>query len=200
LFDSTLKDGADDGTLIREVLINYRTLGLALLSLVASRPGYTAIPTDFSLLSDGSSIVWSVTPLNKGDVVEVHAFKAEPGTVVVLAICSDKCENSHVVKSISIYRPPANNATERYTLEESGHLAFWTTRPPRLELNAGGSKAISDDSKNQVADVIHSGYSGLYTDANVMKIHKSEIDTDHVKVRFDGGCYVTLSRISTAAP
>jgi hypothetical protein len=173
---------------------------LALLCLVTSRSGCAAVPTVFAPLIDGSSIVWSVNPLNKGDVVEVHAFKAAPGTVVTLAICSDKCENAHVVKSISIHRPPANNATEKYTLEESGHLAFWTTRPPHLELNAGGSKALSDDSRNQVSDVIHSAFSGLSTNADVLQIHKTEIDDDRVKVRFDGGCYVTLSRISAASP
>jgi hypothetical protein len=158
------------------------------------------VPTTFAPLGDSSSIVWSVTPLNKGDVVEVHAFKAEPGTVVVLAICSDKCENARVVKSISVYRLPTSSVTEKYTLEESGHLAFWTTRPPQLEFNAGGSKAISDDSKNQVADVIHSGFSGLYNGAEVLRIRKSEVDAEQVKIRFDGGRYVTVSRISAALP
>lgn len=180
--------------------IKYRALSWILLCLVATNACRAAVPTDFALLGDGSSIVWSTAPLNKGDVVELHAFMAPPGTIVFLAVCGDRCENAHVVKIISIYRPSANNMTEKYTLEENGHLAFWTTRRPREELNAGGSKAISQDSRNPVAGVIHSGFSGLYTDADVMQIRKSEIDADSVKVRFDGGCYVILSRISTASP
>ncbi len=153
-------------------------------------------PTRFAPLDEGSPIVWSVTPLDKGDVIEVHAFKAPEGTAVVLAMCGDQCENAHVLKSISIYRPQASSVTEKYTLEESGHLAFWTTRGARLDFNAGGSKAISDDSKNQVAGVIHSGFSGLYIAADTMHIIKFERSADHVKVRFDGGSYVTLTRIS----
>jgi hypothetical protein len=181
------------------MLIDYRHLSLA-LCLAINALASAAVPTAFAPLSDAASIVWSVEPLNKGDVIEVHAFKAPPGTVVTLAICGERCENAHVVKTISIYRPPANNPTEKYTLEESGHLAFWTTRPPQLEINAGASKAISNDSQNQVAGVVHSGFSGLYTNAEVMQIRKSEIDADHVKVRFDGGCYVTVSRVSTTSP
>ncbi|HET7065339.1 MAG TPA: hypothetical protein VFI49_13795 [Rudaea sp.] len=159
---------------------------------------HAAEPTRFAPLDEGSPIVWSVTPLDKGDVIEVHAFKAAEGTAVVLAMCAEECENAHVVKSISIYRPLASSVTEKYTLEESGHLAFWTTRGPRLDFNAGGSKAISDDSKNQVSGVIHSGFSGIYTDADTMHIIKFERSDDHVKVRFDGGSYVTLTRISAA--
>jgi len=82
-------------------------------------------------------------------------------------------------------------------LEESGHLAFWTVRPPRPDFNPGASKAISDDSKNQVADTIHSGFSGIYNGAEVMRIVKSEIGIDQVKVRFDGGCYVTVRRVGS---
>ena len=171
-----------------------------LLWLVAVGAPHAAVPTDFAALGDGSSIVWTTAPMNNGDVVEVHAFKAPPGTVVVLAVCSDRCENAHVVKSIPINSPSANNVTQKYTLEENGHLAFWTTQRPRQELNAGGSKAISQDSRNPVAGVIHSGFSGIYTDADVMRIRKTEIDADQVKVRFDGGCYVIVSRISAASP
>lgn len=181
------------------MLISYHALSLLVFCLVTSPPGHAAVPTDFGLLGDGSSIVWSLTPLNKGDVVEVHAFKAEPGTIVFLAICDDRCDNAHVVKSISIYRAQINIVTERYALEESGHLAFWTVRPPQLQLNAGASKAISDDSQNQVSGVIHSGFSGLYNDAEVLRISKAEIHADQVKVRFDGGRYVTVSRISAAS-
>ena len=70
--------------------MNYHALSLVLLCLVTSPLGYAAVPTDFGLLGDGSSIAWSLTPLDKGDVVEIHAFKAEPGTIVVLAICNDR--------------------------------------------------------------------------------------------------------------
>lgn len=181
------------------MLINFRHLILA-LCLATSALARAAVPTAFAPFNDGASIVWSVEPLNKGDVVEVHAFKAPPGAIVTLAMCGTRCEGAHVVKTISIYRPPANNATEKYTLEEDGHLAFWTTRPPQLEFNAGGSKAISDDSKNQVSGVMHSGFSGLYTNAAVMQIRKAEIDAERAKVRFDEGCYVTVSRIGTASP
>lgn len=179
--------------------INLHNLNLA-LCLAISGPASAAVPTAFAPFNDGASIVWSVEPLNKGDVVEVHAFKAPPGATVTLAVCGMRCENAHVVKTISIYRPPANNATERYTLQEEGHLAFWTTRPPQPEFNAGGSKAISDDSKNQVSGVVHSGFSGLYTNAAVMQIRKAEIDAERAKVRFDEGCYVTVSRIGIASP
>ena len=181
------------------MLINFHRLNLA-LCLAGSGLASAAVPTAFAPLSDGTSIVWTVEPLNKGDVIEVHAFKAPPGAVVTLAVCGTRCEDAHVVKTISIYRASVNNATERYTLEEDGHLAFWVAQPPQLEFNAGGSKAISDDSKNQVAGVVHSGFSGLYTDAAVMPIRKAEIDAERAKVRFDAGCYVTVSRISIAWP
>jgi hypothetical protein len=177
----------------------YRIVGLA-VCLAASGPAAAAVPTAFAPLTDAASIVWSVEPLNKGDVIEVHAFKVPPGTVVTLALCSERCDNAHVVKTIPVYRSTTNSATEKYTLEERGHLAFWTTRPPRLELNAGSSKPTSDDSRNPVAGVVHSGFSGLYTNAEVMQIRKSQIDADQVKVRFDAGSYVTLSRISAAVP
>jgi hypothetical protein len=180
------------------MLINLNNFVLA-LCLAISGVASAAVPTAFAPFNDGASIVWSVEPLNKGDVIEVHGFKASPGMIVTLAVCGERCENAHVVRILSIYRPSVNNATERYTLEEDGHLAFWTTRPPQPELNAGGSKAISDDSRNQVAGVTHSGFSGLYTDAEVMQIRKAEIDAERAKVRFDAGCYVTVSRISTAA-
>jgi hypothetical protein len=157
---------------------------------------HAAEPTRFAPLDEGSPIVWSVTPLDKGDVIEVHAFKAPEGTVVVLAICDEECENPRAVRVIALYRQTTSSVTEKYTLDESGHLAFWTTRGARLDFNAGGSKAISDDSKNQVAGVIHSGFSGIYTDADTLHITKFERSADHVKVRFDGGSYVTLTRIS----
>ena len=179
------------------MLINSRVFSLVLLVLLVSRPGSAAVPTNFALLGDNSSIVWSATPLNKGDVVEVHAFKAEPGTIVYLGMCNDQCDGAHVVKSIAVYRAPANNATEKYTLEESGHLMLWTVQQPRLEVHAGAS---TSDSQNQVSDTVHSGFSGLYNSAEVMRIRKSEIDADRIKIRFDGGCYITLSRISAAAP
>ena len=179
--------------------INFHNLSLALYLATGSLAS-AAVPTAFAPFNDGASIVWSVEPLNKGDIVEVHAFKAPPGAIVTLAVCGARCENAHVVKTISIYRPPANNATEKYTMEEDGHLAFWTTRPPQLEFNAGGSKAISDDSKNQVAGVVHSGFSGLYTTAAVMQIRKAEIDAERAKVRFDEGCYVIVRRVGTASP
>ena len=181
------------------MLINYHALSLVLLCLVASPPGYAAVPTDFGPLGDGSSIVWSLTPLNKGDVIEVHAFKAEPGTMVFLAICNDTCDDPHVVKSISVYRAQINVVTERYALEESGHLVFWSALPPRPDFNPGASRAISDDSRNQVAGVLHSGFTGLYNDAQALRISKTEFDPDRVKVRFDGGRYVTVSRISAAS-
>jgi len=157
---------------------------------------HAAERTRFAPLDEGSPIVWSVTPLDKGDVIEVHAFKAPEGAAVVLAICGEECENPRVVKVIAINRQTINTVTEKYTLEEGGHLAFWTTRGPRLDFNAGGSKAISDDSKNQVSGVIHSAFSGIYTDADTMHIIKFERSDDQVKVRFDGGSYVTLTRIS----
>ncbi len=154
----------------------------------------------FGMLGDSSSIVWSGTPLNKGDVVEVHAFKAEPGTKLLLAICNDRCDDAHVVRSISVYGQSGASVTERYTLEESGHLAFWTVRPPRPDFNPGASKAISDDSRNQVAGAIHSGFSGIYNGAEVMRIVKSEIDIDGIKVRFDGGRFVTVrSRVGATS-
>jgi hypothetical protein len=170
----------------------------ALFCLAAAGLCQAAEPTRFAPLDEGSPIVWSVTALNKGDVIEVHAFKAQAGMVVVLAICGEECENPRVVKVIAIYRQTINTVTEKYTLEEGGHLAFWTTRGPRLDFNAGGSKAISDDSKNQVSGVIHSGFSGIYTDADTMHIIKFERSADQVKVRFDGGSYVTVTRISGA--
>jgi ferredoxin len=159
---------------------------------------HAAEPTRFAPLDEGSPIVWSVTPLNKGDVIEVHAFNARSGTVVILAICDEECEKPRVVKVIAVYSQTINTVTEKYTLEEAGHLAFWTTRGPRLDFNAGGSKAISDDSKNQVSGVIHSAFSGIYTDTDTLHIIKFERSADHVKVRFDGGSYVTLTRISAA--
>lgn len=179
--------------------INHRAFSLALVCLVTSLPGHADEPTTFGPLGDGSSIVWSLTPLSKGDVVEVHAFKAEPGTIVVLAICNDRCDDVHVVKSISVYRAQINVVTERYALEEGGHLAFWSALPPRPDFNAGASRAISNDSKNQVAGVVHSGFTGLYNDAQALRISKAEFDPDRVKVRFDGGRYVTVSRISAAS-
>jgi hypothetical protein len=179
--------------------MNYRAFAWVLLLLLTSPPGYAAEPMTFGMLGDSSSIVWSGTPLNKGDVVEVHAFKAEPGMVVLLAICNDNCDDTHVVKSISAYRPSGATVTERYMLEENGHLVFWTVRSPRLDFNPGGSKAISDDSKNQVADTIRSGFSGIYNGAEVMRIVKSEIDIDGIKVRFDGGRFVTVRRVSTTS-
>lgn len=179
--------------------MNYHALSWALFCLVTSPLCYAAEPTTFGPLGDGSSIVWSLTPLNKGDVVEVHAFKAEPGTIVFLAICNDKCDDPHVVKSISVSRAQINVVTERYALEESGHLVFWSALPPRPDFHAGASKAISDDSKNQVAGVIHSGFTGLYNDAQALRISKTEFDPDRAKVRFDGGRYVTVSRIGAAS-
>ncbi len=179
------------------MLINSRASSLVLLALIVSCPGDAAVPTNFALRSDSSSIVWSATSLNKGDVVEVHAFKAEPGTIVYLGMCNDQCDSAHIVKSIAVYRPGTNNATEKYTLEESGHLMLWTVQPPRLELHAGAS--ISD-SQNQVSDTIHSGFSGLYNSAEVLRIRNSEIDADRIKIRFDGGRYITLSRISAISP
>jgi hypothetical protein len=179
--------------------MNHHAFAWLLLLLLASRPGCAAEPMTFGTLGDSSSALWSGTPLNKGDVVEVHAFRAEPGAMVFLAICNDACDDAHVVKSISASRPTTSTVTERYTLEESGHLVFWTVRPPRPDFNPGASKAISDDSKNQVADAIHSGFSGIYNGAEVMRIVKSEIGIDQVKVRFDGGSFVTVRRVSTAS-
>ena len=180
--------------------INAHAFSSALLCLAAGPLAYAAVPTEFGPLGDGSSVVWSLTPLNKGDVLEVHAFKAEPGTTVVLALCNDRCDDAHVVKSISVRPMSTASFTERYPLQEAGHLAFWTVQPPRPELNAGASKAMSDDSRNQVSGAIHSGFSGLYGDAAALRIIKSEIDADRVKVRFDGGRYVTVTRISAASP
>jgi len=179
--------------------MNYHAFGGILLLLVASLPGHANEPMTFGMLGDSSSIVWSGTPLNKGDVVEVHAFKAEPGTTVLLAICNDNCDDVHVVKSIAVSRQMSGSVTQRYTLEESGHLVFWTVLPPGPELNAGPSKAISDDSKNQVAGAIHSGFSGIYNGAEVMRIVKSEIDIDRIKVRFDGGRFVTVRRVGATS-
>jgi len=178
------------------MLINFHKLNLA-LCLATSAVASAAVPTAFAPLNDGAAIVWSVEPLNKGDVIEVHAFKAPPGTIVTLAMCDARCENAHVVRNVSVYRASINSATEKYTLEERRPFAFWTTRPPQLEFNAGGSKAISDDSKNQVAGVVQSGFPGLYTSAAVMQIRKAEIDAERAKVRFDAGCYVIVSRVST---
>jgi hypothetical protein len=45
--------------------------------------------------------------------------------------------------------------------------------------------------------VIHSGFSGIYTDSDTMHFIKFERSADHVKVRFDGGTYVTLTRSAT---
>jgi hypothetical protein len=178
-----------------------RAFSFALLCLLSGRPGCAAVPTTFALLSGNSSIVWSKAALNKGDVVEVHAFKAEPGTLVLLGICNDNCDNLHVVKSISAYRPPANNVTEKYTLEESGHLACWTARPSQPDLHANpaaDSRTGGGGASNE--EKIQSGVSGSFTDANIMQIRKFEVDIDQIKVRFDGGRYVTLSRISAASP
>lgn len=179
--------------------VNCRAFIGAMLCLPVTVFCHAVEPARFAPLDEGSPIVWSVAPLNKGDVIEVHAFKARPGTVVVLAICGEACENPRVVKVIAAFRQTINTVTEKYTLDEGGHLAFWTTRGPRLDFNAGGSKAISDDSKNQVSGVIHSAFSGIYTDGDTMHIIKFERSADNVKVRFDGGSYVTLTRI-TATP
>lgn len=179
--------------------INPRLLSWTLLCLVASRPGGATEPTVFARLNDSPGIVWSVAPLNKGDVVEVHAFKPPPSTIVFLGVCDDdRCANVHVVKNVPVYRQSVNNVTEKYTLEESGHLVFWAAQGPRSELNAGASKALSNDSSNPVAGAIHSGFTGLYTGAEVMHINKFDVDADGMKVRYDAGCYITLRRTSAA--
>lgn len=169
------------------------------LCLVAGRSACAIVPVEFALLGDGTAVVWSLTPLDKGDVLEVHAFKAEPGTTVVLALCNDRCDDAHVVKSISVHQTPTGSFTEKYALQESGHLVFWTVQPPRPELNAGASKAISEDSRNQVAGAIHSGFSGLYNGAEILRMTKSEFDAGQVKVRFDAGRYVTVKLIGAAS-
>ena len=181
--------------------INSRTLICALLGLLAGRSGGAAEPVTFARLDHTPGVVWSVAPLSKGEVVEVHAFKAPPQTIVFLGICNDyNCANVHVVKNVPAYRSTVNNVTEKYTLEESGHLVFWTAAGPRPELNAGASKALSNDSHNPVAGAIHSGFSGLYTGAEVMRFHTFDVEADGMKVRYDAGCYITLRRIGTATP
>jgi hypothetical protein len=172
-----------------------------LLCLATIGVADAAVPTQFALLDANPSVVWSVTPLHKGDVLEVHAFKAAPGTTVMLGICNDKCDNVHVVKSMSMSRPPSNAASEKYILEENGHVALWTAQPPRSDLHANpaadsrtGGGAASNEEK------IQSGATGLFSTESVMTIRKSEIDAEQVKLRFDGGCYITLSRISAATP
>ena len=176
----------------------FRALCVALL--LGAPPGHAAVPTLFAMLGDSPSVAWSEAPLGAGDVIEVHAFKAEPGTTVVLALCNDRCDDAHVVKSIAVKAMSTASFTERYTLPQGGHLAFWAIQPPRPELNAGASRAISNDSRNPVAGALHSGFSGLDAAAEAMPVRKSEIDTDRIKLRFDGGRYVTVSRISAALP
>jgi hypothetical protein len=195
-----VSNGDPDHIFFRGVLINHRALNLALLFLITSRTGNAAVPTEFAPLTDDSSVVWSLAPMSKSDVVEVHAFKAPPGMLVYLGICNDKCADTHEVKRIPVNVPLNNSVSEKYTLEESGHLVLWAVQPPRLELNPGASKAISQDSANPVAGVVHSGFSGLYNGAEVMHAHKIQVETDEVKLRFDAGCYVTLRRLSAVSP
>jgi hypothetical protein len=176
-----------------------RSFGAGLVSLVVSVSASAAVPTDFALFKDNPSIVQSVTVLSKGDVVEVHAFKADSGSVVILGMCDEKCEHVHVVKSIAASRSPANNVTERYTLEENGHLVFWMVQPPRADLHAAGGDANPGGANEQIAE-IHSESSGVSGNAQIMPIRKSEISADQIKVRFDKGSYMTLSRVSAATP
>lgn len=169
--------------------------------LAAGAAAGASEPATFARFNDSPGIVWSVAPLHKGDVVEVHAFKPPPGTVVFLGVCNDyKCANVHVVKDFEVHREAINNFTEKYTLEEDGHLVFWTAQPPRPELDAGASKALSNDSNNPVAGAIHSGFTGLYTGASVMHIHTFDAQADGMKARYDAGCYVTLRLIGSATP
>jgi hypothetical protein len=174
--------------------VNYRVFSLPLLCLAAVADVDAAVPTQFALLDANPSIVWSVTPLHKGDVLEVHAFKAAPGTTVMLGICNDKCDNVHVVKSISVSRPTSNSVSEKYVLEENGHLALWTAQPPRSDLHANpaaDSRTGGGGASNE--EKIQSGATGAFSAESVMPIRKSEIDADQIKVRFDGGCYITLN-------
>ena len=178
--------------------INARTINCALLILFAAAGG-AAEPAMFARLNDSPGIVWSAAPLNKGDVIELHAFKPPPGTIAFLGVCGDdRCADVHVVKNFAVYRQSVNNITEKYTLEEGGHLVFWTAHGPRSELNAGASKALSNDSGNPVAGAIHSGFTGLYTGAEVMHINTFDARADTMKARYDAGCYITLRRIAGA--
>jgi len=171
-----------------------------LLCLAVARTTGAAVPTDFSLLNDTPTVAWSLQPLNKGHIVEVPSFKADPGTIVYLGICHDHCSDVQVVKRIAASRTTTNNITEKYTLEQDGHLVFWTAKPPRAELNAGASKALSNDSNNPVAGAIHSGYSGLYSSAELLHMRKFDVEANGLKARYDGGFFVTLRRVSAAAP
>jgi hypothetical protein len=186
--------------ILRGVPVIHRAFSF-FLSLTTIGAADAAVPTQFAPLDANPSVVWSVTALHKGDVLEIHAFKAAPGTTVMLGICNDKCDNVHVVKSLSMARPPSNSASEKYVLEEDGHIALWTAQPPRSDLHANpaaDSRTGGGGASNE--EKIQSGATGLFSAQSVMPIRKSEVDAEQIKLRFDAGCYITLSRISTAAP
>jgi hypothetical protein len=182
------------------VLIKNLASRWAMLCLIVSGMACAATPAIFAALNGSPSIIWTTTLLDKGDVVEVHAFKAPPGMIVFLGLCAgERCDDAHAVTHLPVYSAATISVTTRYRLEQGGHLMMWAVQPPRPELDAGGSKALSDDSRNQVAGVVHSGFSGIYTDASVLRMHKLEVAPDHAKARFDAGCFVTLSRVGATS-
>ncbi|MET0226254.1 MAG: hypothetical protein ABW187_07430 [Dokdonella sp.] len=180
----------------------------ALLSfaLIASAPdAAAAVPTGFARFEDNPSVVRSVEALHKGDVIEIHGFKAEPGTRVALGMCDRDCRSIHLIKAVPIARVAQTVATERITLPEDGQIFIWVLGAPQQNLNgaaaATGSGGSGTTGTGLVSDAVRSYFSGPGDgDAQVLPIRQSEVEADRIKLRFDKSCFITISRVSTTAP
>ncbi|MEP7041841.1 MAG: hypothetical protein ABI843_02195 [Dokdonella sp.] len=95
----------------------------AVLMFAAGRlAASAAVPTEFAVYPDNPAVVQSVQALNKGDVIEIHSFKAEPGMLVALGMCDTDCRSIHLAKAVPTTREGQTSTTERVTLPEDGQI------------------------------------------------------------------------------
>ncbi len=160
-----------------------------------------AVPTQFAAVEGNAAVVQSTEIMHKGDVIEVHAFKADPGTTAVLAMCSADCSTVHPLSRIGISTRPQEaqrNVTRKITLPEDGKLFFWVELPPAAELNSNGAGG-GNGSNALMTDSVHRDFSGISAAAGIAPIRKSDLDSDQIKLHYDKGCFVVVSRTSTGA-
>ena len=116
------------------MLLSRMLVATALAGLAATSLAHAADTTAFAVVqhdSNGQPTVFqSVSLLKRGDVLKIHAFNAQPDTVLRIAMCDRQCPAMHIVQTVPLFfaLPGVPVTNQRVALPQDGRVVFWVQR------------------------------------------------------------------------
>jgi hypothetical protein len=179
-----------------------RTLALAFASLAATSVACAADGNGFSVLvndHNGQPLMFqSTAALNKGDVINVQSFNAQPVMVLQIAMCDRDCPRMHLVGTMSLTPyayPLAVSMSNRFVVPEHGHVSFWVQQvgdPLDIPITTR-SQGFARLSAHTSPLLLSFAPPRLYPDTPPMPAQSANLDDGTLLARFYHRIFVSVS-------